>query len=115
MKLKTATMISAAALVSGAAFAEAYSIEFTNSDDLTNKYVLTDEGTILTPAGREFEVRFSEDRMEMCTIVPEFADICTQFDSPMKNIGDGANYQTPLLETYGTAKVVAVGQSGSQE
>ena len=99
-------MASVAVIIASSASAETLRLQLDNVDGSTMVLELAD-GKIQTVEGFVFDYRFSEDRKEMCTIVPDFGDICTVFDAPMEKSGDTAGYQTPDLGRSGTATVLA--------
>lgn len=104
--MRTVTIAIAAAIIASGASAETLRLQLENVDGSTMVLELAD-GKVQTVEGFVFDYRFSEDRKEMCTIVPDFGDICTVFDAPIEKPGDAAGYQTPDLGRSGTATVLA--------
>ncbi|MEM8634329.1 MAG: hypothetical protein AAGF33_05065 [Pseudomonadota bacterium] len=103
--MKWIAIATTAALIAGGAHAETLRLQLDNVDGTTMVLELAD-GKIQTAEGFVFDYSFSEDRKEMCTIVPDFGNICTVFDAPIENTGDTANYETPDLGRTGTAIVL---------
>ena len=100
--MKSISLITAAIILTGVSNAESMRLQLDNVDGTTMVLELAD-GEGQTSDGLVFDYRFSEDRKELCMIVPDFGDICTIFDAPIENPGDTAKYEIPDMGRAGTA------------